>query len=276
MSFIFKIVKFAKSICFSGTKPAAVKKPIEVFSGDYATWEDAASQCSGYAADVIFEKTKAAALAVKQGQALFERDSVLFHEEVYAWQMLSCLNAVAASDQGRLSVLDFGGSLGSSYFQHRKFLQMLPRLSWTVVEQPHYVDFGSKNLEDGFLKFSPSISAAIEEAQPNVVLFGSVLSYLPNPFEVLHHVISSAIDVIIVDRTAFLERDENRLTIQKVSPHIYDASYPAWFFSLAKFKGFMSAGGFELISEWISFDDYRLSGEKASAKGFFFSRKSMI
>ena len=270
MSFIFKIVK---NICFPGTKPAAVKKPIEVFTGDYATWEDAASQCSGYNSGVIFEKTKAAALAVKQGQALFERDSVLFHEEVYAWQMLSCLNAVAASDQGRLSVLDFGGSLGSSYFQHRKFLQMLPSLRWTVVEQPHYVDFGSKNLEDGFLRFLPTISAAIKEGQPNVVLFGSVLSYLPKPFEVLQEVIFSGIKAIVIDRTAFLEGNKDRLTVQKVSPYIYDASYPARFFSLSEFKGFMSEVGFEFVSEWISFDNYRISGEKTSARGFFLSKK---
>lgn len=271
MSFFFKIVK---NICFPGTKPAAVKKPIEVFTGDYATWEDAASQCSGYAADVIFEKTKAAALAVKQGQALFERDSVLFHEEVYAWQMLACLNAVAASDQGRLSVLDFGGSLGSSYFQHRKFLQMLPRLRWIVVEQPHYVDFGSKNLEDGCLKFSPTISEAIKEAQPNVILFGSVLEYLPRPFEVLEEVCSSGIRSISIDRTAFLAGNRDRLTVQKVSPSIYDASYPAWFLSLPKFKNLIHKLGFKIIAEWICDDDYPLEGETTSFRGFFLQRKS--
>lgn len=273
MPFFYRIQNLANSFLKLPCQSSNIQKPIEVFTGDYATWEDAASQCSGYAADVIFEKTKAAALAVKQGQALFERDSVLFHEEVYAWQMLACLNSVAASDQGRLSVLDFGGSLGSSYFQHRKFLQMLPSLRWTVVEQPHYVDFGSKNLEDGFLKFLPTISATIEQAQPNVVLFGSVLSYLPKPFEVLQEVISSGIKTIVMDRTAFLEGNKDRLTVQKVSPHIYDASYPAWFFSLSEFKGFMSEVGFEFISEWISFDDYRITGEKTSARGFFLSKK---
>jgi putative methyltransferase (TIGR04325 family) len=272
MPFFLKIQNLANSFLKLPCAPSNIKKPIEVFTGDYATWEDASSQCSGYAADVIFEKTKAAAMAVKQGQALFERDSVLFHEEFYAWQMLACLNAIAASNEGRLSVLDFGGSLGSSYFQHRKILQMLPSLSWTVVEQAHYVDFGSKNFEDCFLKFLPTIPEAIEASQPNVVLFGSVLSYLPNPFEVLQRVISSSIDAIIVDRTAFLEGNKDRLTIQKVSPHIYDASYPARFFSLPKFKGFMSAAGFELISEWISFDDYRLTGELTSSKGFLFVR----
>jgi putative methyltransferase (TIGR04325 family) len=274
MPFFYRIQNLANSFLKLPRQSSNIQKPIQVFSGDYATWEDAASQCSGYAADVIFEKTKAAALAVKQGQALFERDSVLFHEEVYAWQMLSCLNAVAASDQGRLSILDFGGSLGSSYFQHRKFLQMLPSLSWTVVEQSHNVDFGSKNLEDGFLKFSPTISAAIEEALPNVVLFGSVLEYLPRPFEVLEEVCSSGIRSIIIDRTAFLAGNRDRLTVQKVSPSIYDASYPAWFLSLPKFKAFIDNMRFQIVSEWICDDDFPLEGEVTSFRGFFLQRRS--
>lgn len=274
MSCLSKLGKALKTIFFSGTKQVPVKKPIEVFSGNYATWEDAASQCAGYDSDVIFERTKTAALAVKQGQALFERDSVLFHEEIYAWQMLSCLNAVAAFHQGRLSVLDFGGSLGSSYFQHRKFLQMLPSLRWTVVEQSHYVDFGSKNLGDGFLKFSPTMSVAIEEAQPNVVLFGSVLEYLPRPFEVLEEVCSSGIRSIIIDRTAFLAGNRDRLTVQKVSPSIYDASYPAWFLSLPKFKNLIHKLGFKILAEWICDDDYPLEGEATSFRGFFLQRKS--
>ena len=256
------------------TQPCNHLIRLEVFSGDYPTWEDASNQCSGYASDVIFEKTKDAALSVKQGLALFERDSVLFHEEVYAWQMLACLNAVAASNQGRLSVLDFGGSLGSAYFQHRKILQMLPSLSWIVVEQSHYVDFGSKNLADGFLKFLPTIPAAIEATQPNVVLFGSVLEYLPRPFEVLEHVCSSGVRSIVIDRTAFLAGNRDRLTVQKVCPSIYDASYPAWFLSLSKFKAFMDNMGFEIVSDWVCDDDYPLEGEITSFRGVFLQRRS--
>lgn len=273
MPFFFRFQKLVNSFLKSYYS-SNIKKPIEVYSGDYATWEDAASQCSGYNSDVIFEKTKAAALAVKQGEALFERDSVLFHEEEYAWQVLACLNAVAASDQGRLSVLDFGGSVGSFYFQHRKFLQMLPSLRWTVVEQPQYVDFGSKNLEDNFLKFLPTISASIDKVQPNVVLFGSVLCYLTNPYEVIQCIITSGIGAVIVDRTAFLEGNTDRITIQKVSPHIYDASYPAWFFSLPKFKNLIHQLGFKIIAEWICDDDYPLEGETTSFRGFFLQRGS--
>jgi putative methyltransferase (TIGR04325 family) len=151
---------------------------------------------------------------------------------------------------------------------------MLPSLSWTVVEQAHYVDFGSKDLADGFLKFLPTIPAAIEATQPNVVLFGSVLEYLPRPFEVLEHVCSCGVRSIIIDRTAFLAGNRDRLTVQKVCPSIYDASYPAWFLSLSKFKAFMDNVGFEIVSEWMCDDDYPLEGEITSFRGFFLQRRS--
>ena len=70
----------------------------------------------------ILDKVLAATLKVKQGQAVFERDSVLFDEIEYSWPLLAGLMWAAASNGGKLNVLDFGGALGSSYYQNRKFL----------------------------------------------------------------------------------------------------------------------------------------------------------
>jgi len=246
----------------------------DVFSGNFSTWADASAKCEGYSSAAIFEKTKCAALAVKAGEGMFERDSVLFKAEEFRWELLACLNLVAAKTAGRLSVLDFGGSLGSSYFQHRKLLQCLPDLSWCVVEQPHYVDFGANHLQDERLKFYPTIKDACSSCRPNVVLFGSVLEYLPEPFKILKDVFSAGIPFIVIDRTAFCSGDRDRLTIQKVSPEIYDASYPAWFFSLEKFENFMKAASFEMMADWICEDDFPLAGETTSFRGFFFQKSS--
>ena len=40
------------------------------FDGDFADWEAARSKSSGYGSDEIFEKTRAAALQVKNGKAV--------------------------------------------------------------------------------------------------------------------------------------------------------------------------------------------------------------
>ncbi len=54
------------------------------FQGVYATWEDAASKCSGYDADNILSKVLEATLKVKREEAVYERDSVLFNQVHYA------------------------------------------------------------------------------------------------------------------------------------------------------------------------------------------------
>ena len=58
-------------------------------------------------------------------RGVYERDSVLFDTIRYSWPLLSDLLRAASEDQNHLSVLDFGGSLGSSYYQNRVFLSHL-------------------------------------------------------------------------------------------------------------------------------------------------------
>ena len=48
------------------------------FFGNYKSWDSAVKECSGYDSDDIIEKTKNSALKVKNGHAVFERDSYIF------------------------------------------------------------------------------------------------------------------------------------------------------------------------------------------------------
>src|SRR5215212_9351800 len=97
----------------------------------YATWEDARRHATGYDDPVILEKVASAALKVKCGDAAFERDSVLFESVQYSWPVLAGLLWVASSSGNKLNVLDFGGSLGTSYFQNRAFLEHISDLRWS-------------------------------------------------------------------------------------------------------------------------------------------------
>jgi putative methyltransferase (TIGR04325 family) len=133
----------------------------------------------------------------------------------------------AAIENGnQLSVLDFGGSLGSTYFQCRDFLSIVPSLRWGIVEQRRFVDSGREQFETEQLKFYYSIAECIQQAKPNVVLFSSVLQYLPEPYLVLDEVIRSDIPYVIIDRTPFSSDDRDRIAVQHVPPSIYKASYP--------------------------------------------------
>lgn len=212
-----------------------------LFEGPYANWEEAAAKCSGYDSEHILAKVLDATLKVKRGEAVFERDSVLFDEIEYAWPVLAGLMWIAARNNGRLNVLDFGGALGSTYFQNRKFLQSLPEIRWNVVEQVHYVNAGKAHIQDEQLGFYKTIEECLSENQPNVVLLSSVLQYLKSPIEIIERLPSIGANSLLIDRTPFSTNDKDKLTIQRVPSSIYTASYPMWIFSQTTFLNMIGA-----------------------------------
>ncbi len=224
------------------------------YDGNFSNWPSALEQSEGYDNPAIFEKVKNARLAVLRGEKAYERDSVLFDETQYFWPLLSALLYAAAKNGGRLSVLDFGGSLGSSYFQNLPFLKALPELSWSIVEQKQFVDFGRTALQSAHLKFYESIGECLASEKPNVVLLSSALQYVEKPYELLAELKKKKIRSIIFDRTIFLEHLPDRLTVQHPPKKIYTATFPAWFFGLQKFKKFFEPE-YRPIAEWPSIGD---------------------
>ena len=239
------------------------------FEGDYATWEEARSRCTGYDAQVILEKVLAATLKVKHGGAAFERDSMLFDEVDYAWPVLAGLMWAAASEGGRLNVLDFGGALGSVYFQHRSLLVTLQDARWNVVEQPHFVEAGQKYIQDERLRFYKTVDECVTENRPNVILLSSVLQYLENPYGLLEEMGNLNAGRIIVDRTPFIKGDKDVLSVQQVPESIFSATLPAWLLSEAAFEDTMDKLGYVLVARMPCEDGY---GERFSLKGYLYCR----
>lgn len=211
------------------------------FEGEFATWDEAASRCTGYDAQGILDKVLEATLKVKRGEAAFERDSVLFNEIEYSWPMLAGLMWAAARNGGKLNVLDFGGALGSSYFQNRTFLQALPDVRWSVVEQAHYVEIGVTHVQDELLRFYKTIEECLNENQPNVILLSSVLQYLYDPNRVMEVLSLTGAMCLIIERTPFSNESKDKILIQKVPSYIYGGSYPMRVFSKEKFMRLLDA-----------------------------------
>lgn len=198
--------------------------------GDYANWEDARRSCTGYDAAAVLAKVKQATLKVKSGEAVYERDGMIFDHIEYSWPLLANLLRVAAKKAGDLSVIDFGGSLGSSWFQNRYYLDSLRSVKWSVVEQPHYVVAGNREIADNRLQFFNSLQEVSDKRGiADVLLLSCCLPYLEAPYALLEQAAAMKIPYIIVDNTYFNPGRGNRLTVQKVPPVYYDASYPAWF-----------------------------------------------
>jgi putative methyltransferase (TIGR04325 family) len=205
---------------------ALVSRPGIRFTGDFSSWPEAAACATGYDSELILERVLAATLKVKNGDAAYERDSVLFERTEYVWPVTTALMWAAARNHGELHVLDFGGSLGSSYFQNRALLAPLHAVSWGIIEQPAFVRAGRKHVEDDRLRFWESIDDCLAQRKPNVILLSSVLQYLENAYETLRQLAAARASVIVLDRTPFADDGVERIAIQEVPPSIYPASYP--------------------------------------------------
>lgn len=121
--------EFNKDILKKTIKKVLPSRVIRFFAGlrygwygNFSSWNEAVIRSTGYDSQIILEKVKNSLLMVRDGMAPYERDSVIFSEVQYSFPLLSGLMWIAAQNNGRLNVLDFGGSLGSSYFQNLHFL----------------------------------------------------------------------------------------------------------------------------------------------------------
>ncbi|GIM18565.1 MULTISPECIES: TIGR04325 family methyltransferase [Leptospira] len=224
------------------------------FNGVYKTWDEAAALCGSYDSEQIIEKCKQSLLKVKQGEAIYERDSVLFNKIQYSWPLLAGLLYSATKSNLRLDVLDFGGSLGSSYYQNRNFLQGIQKLSWNIVEQSNFVQVGKKHFEDGILNFYDSIESCVNDRDQkiNVFLASSSFPYVKDPFELIKKIINYDFPYIIIDRTYFIDLPNSIVSVQHVPLEIYDASYPAWFFNLEEFVSLFQVK-YDLVADFNSY-----------------------
>lgn len=204
--------------------------------GDYASWEQLTALSGGYEGGPILEKTRSSLLKIKNGEAVYERDSVLFDQKMYPYAVISALLYVAAECGNELNVLDFGGSLGSTFYQVRDLIPPAVKLHWSVVEQENYVRCGQHDFQDDILRFHFTISQSLAAKRANVLLLSSVVQYLEKPHAFLEEIREYDFKYIIIDRTAFVQDERaDRLTLQIVPPDIYEARYPAWFFNEKRF-----------------------------------------
>jgi putative methyltransferase (TIGR04325 family) len=242
------------------------------FSGNFPNWTLARQASGGYDSDLILNKVKEALLKVKNGEAVYERDSVLFDSVQYSWPVLAGLLWIASRNNNRLNVVDFGGSLGSSYFQNRRFLAHLDGFAWNIVEQRKFVECGKRYFEDEHLKFYYTLDDCLKEQHADAILLSSVIQYLERPYDLLNEIIEKRFRYLLFDRTPFLTEGDDRITIQRVPAEIYEATYPSWFFNRHKFMDFISAS-YELLADFESNDRADIP---AVFKGYIFKLRDDV
>lgn len=156
---------------------------------------------------------------------------------------------VSAENNNYISVLDFGGSLGSSYRQNKPFLRNTS-IQWGVIEQKHFVEIGRNEFEDGTLKFFETIHECVSAIHPNFVLISGTLQYMEHPYQVLESILELKIPYILVDRTMARSDQSDEIAVQHVPEQIYKASYPLWFLNANRIEECFAKFGYKLIDRF--------------------------
>lgn len=239
-------------------------KTVVGYSGDYKSFEDAekASKmhniAGGYDADAIFNKVKESTLKVINGEAVFERDSFLFYNKQINYNLMMYLYKLCIKDD-RLNVLDFGGALGSTYWQHRSELNEI-NAKWTITEQGHFVAYGHENLETENLKFASNNDLENQWQEFNVLLCSSSLQYIKDADSLINFFCEKGIKNIIIERTPV--SNHKRFWIETVHEPIYEAVYPCCVFEEQDFINKFTSRGYKLVDSWKSLVDGDVETDK--------------
>ncbi|MCA7023042.1 MULTISPECIES: methyltransferase, TIGR04325 family [Stenotrophomonas] len=242
-----------------------------IYRGEFASWSEACGSSSGYDHGAILRRISDATQRVLRGEARYEQDGITFRGEPPASHALSGLMLAAGRRSGHLSVLDFGGGLGSHYLRWRPLLECLPSLRWAIVEQPCFAAEGSR-----LFASEPSVSfhesVAQVESRPSAILASSVLQYLPNPHVVLHELVALGAEIIVLDRMPYGDREV--IATQFVPVNMGGASYPIRILSRKAIHGLLG-GAYGLVAEFDAPDQpFRISGVSATYHGSIWLRRT--
>jgi putative methyltransferase (TIGR04325 family) len=244
-------------------------------AGPFPDWDAARRASGGYDAPQILERVVAATREVVAGHAAFERDSMLFSAPQHRFPLLASLMHAAARSRGRLHVIDFGGALGSLYWQYRQALVSVSELRWIVVEQPAFVEAGRREFASGPLAFATTLEEAAQPLLAPLLLASSALQYLERPYEPLQRAADLGISALLIDRTPVSDLAQDQACVQSAARRVYDASYPSWVLSRARLMDVLQA---HWALEWnLPCDEgqHRSSrGLRFAFEGFYLERRA--
>jgi putative methyltransferase (TIGR04325 family) len=245
------------------------------YIGRFDSWAQAKGDSLGYQDPKIAAQVALGAGTVLAGKAVYERDSVTFSSREYSFPVATALLWAASRWRGTLKVLDFGGGLGTSFFQNKPFMAWMSRIEWAIVEQQTFVEQGQRLFKHDQLCFHSSVEEGLQGVTPQLALLSSSLQYVENPYNVLTAIVSARVEMVVIDRTLFYGDLSDCVTRQHVPAEIFPATIPTWIFSEQRLVEFMEAD-YRLVSR---FPSYRTTAEWDSEKrnleelGFIFVLK---
>jgi len=239
------------------------------FIGPFENWNIAKNYCNGYDSEAIIEKVKNAALKVKNGEYAYERDSILFKKKEYNWFLITSIYQ-SIKGKEKLKIIDFGGSLGSTYFQNKDIFTNF-EIEWSIVEQDTFVNIGKKYFQNEELLFHNNINN-LPITNYNICIISSSLQYIENYTSILDSIFLKEPEYILLDRTVITYKSNNLIYIQKNPKNINMSSYPTHIFSESKLLNYFNNNNYEIKYSNDSLFFPELKSISAFNKGYLFRR----
>ena len=235
-----------------------------ILKGSFYNWNEALKNSTGYNSNLIFDKTINSFKKVIEKKAKYERDSFLFYKDNPDKFLISLIKRLYKKK--KINICDFGGSLGSLYYQNIKYLNK-KRFTWNIVEQKKYVSYAKKNnLINDNLKFFYRIDDVFKK-KIDLVIISSVLQYLKFPEKIINKIAKNKIKNLIILRTP-LHTEDDKIMIQIVPKNIYPASYPIRIFNRKKFLKKLFLNNYKIKKEIKTLEEI----DNVKYFGFYFVR----
>ncbi len=248
-------------------------------TGSFASWDEARRASDGYDDPRILERVEQSARRVRDGDAAFERDGVAFDHPAARLPLVAALLEAAVAGGGAVHVLDFGGSLASTYFQCLPFLAAVRSLRWSVIEQPAVAAKGRALFSDERLHFYDDLRACLEAGPPpTLLLVSGTLQFLQSPLRTLRELLDLPIARAVIDRTPVFASPaaEERLTVLRVPAKVYGVavSYPMWIFRRDTLLAHLT-DRHDVVDEFEALDGTELAGTQlVEMRGFLLRRRT--
>jgi putative methyltransferase (TIGR04325 family) len=237
------------------------------FKYGFKSWSEAEARCSGYDDKNILQAITESSRKVRDGKAAFDRDGVAFQSAEYSWPLLSAILGTPR-ESNSISVLDWGGALGSTYRQNKTHLDGVKiAIKWKIVEQKRISDIGVAEFQSLELSFAESLKD-LTAGQFDLAILASSVCYVSDPAGVIAEIVDLSPKRIVFDRTPESRRKMDQIGVQNVSSKIYTASYPLWAFAPGTLEKLVGPR-YKLTFDWIS--EFQ-PDPQTIAKGYCFDR----
>jgi putative methyltransferase (TIGR04325 family) len=223
---------------FRKTAPAAPSARVGFF-GDYGSFEEALEDCGAdYQSDGILDITRRNTEKIRAS----DQSDI---PPVLAPFLSSFFLAISDVGRDTVSVIDYGGALGAHYFHVRRLLPEKYKLRWLVVDLPRTARIGREAFGSEELSFADELDPNVEA---DIVLASCVFQVLPSPHDTIKRLLSIDASHFIFPLIPLTEMEDDRLTVEYVSPTVARMSIPHWFFSRSGIEKSLSSC--KQISRW--------------------------